>query len=232
VHLKQRHLLSKSGVRRWYFEVGIPVLIPPEGREVLGRIEIYGPAALVKALERLATLGSNWASAALATILLYPDGRGTREIERARALLMRPVSEGHAYSMYVMAWAEIFSGNKDAAFRLLKSSAHAGFSPAVLDLAAAFQSKDRQRSAVMTMQLLSRAESMGHLVARGRIFRLWIAGRMGWMHRISGLFGFAYTSVRLNFNLWRDPLSQRVFCIHDKISNPPVRRVAGDRQCL
>ena len=52
MHLKHRHLLSKGRLRRWYFEVGIPMLIPPEGRDSLGRMEIYGPVALIDALER------------------------------------------------------------------------------------------------------------------------------------------------------------------------------------
>ena len=63
---------------------------------------------------------------------------------------------GDACSMYVLTWAEIFSGNKAAAFRLLKGAARAGFSPAVLDLAAVFQSKDRRRSLVTSRVAVSR----------------------------------------------------------------------------
>ncbi|HTS52442.1 MAG TPA: hypothetical protein VMH26_04145, partial [Burkholderiales bacterium] len=204
-------------------EVGVPLFIPPEGRAALSRVEICAARALVAQLEHLSALGSNWAAAALATILVYPDANGRRSLDRARELVSRPASAGDAYATYVLAWVELYRGEKAACLRLLKQSAKSGFSPAVLDLAAAFQPKDPSRGVGTTVRLLERAEAMGHLAARSRIFKLWIQGRLGWARRIPGLLGFAFTSTRLFVKLHQEPVSVRVYCIHD-FRNPPVRR--------
>ena len=204
--------------------VGIPLLIPKEGREALLRKEINSPGALVEELGRMAALGSNWASAALATIQLYPDASGARDIEQAKRLLTRPASEGNSYALYVLAWAEVLSGNAPACVSLLKRAALAGFSPAVLDLASAVQSKDPRSSVSASLELYRRAASLGHVGARGRIFELWMKGRMGPARRIPGLCGFVLNSVRITLRLQRDPLSENTFFIHNRIKSPPIRQ--------
>jgi hypothetical protein len=222
--LASAHLLSQRGIRRWGSEVGIPVLIPTEAHSALGRLEINDANSLLSTLERFAALGSNWASAALGVILLYPDSAGKRDLEKVKDLVRRPASEGDAYAIYVLAWAEGLSGNKAEFYKLLKRAAKSGFSPAVLDWAGVFQSMKAEGSLQASLKLLYRAENMGHLAARGRRFRLWIAGRLGLARRLPGLVGYIFSSVILASNYHRTPFSINVFCIHDGFKSPPIRR--------
>jgi hypothetical protein len=219
------HLLSPRGLRRWGSEVGIPLLLPPEAQTALCRLDINNASSLLTELARLAALGSNWASAALGVILLYPDPEGRRDLEKARDLVKRPASEGDGYSIYVMAWAEGLSGNKAECYKLFKRAAKSGFSPAVLDWAATFQSMKAEGSLQASLKLLYRAEKMGHRAARGRRFRLWITGRLGFLRRIAGVFGFVFSWIILASNYRRKPFSMDVFCIHDGFKAPPIRRV-------
>jgi hypothetical protein len=219
------HLLSLRGIRRWGSEVGIPLLIPTEAQGALGRLDINDAKSLLSTLERFAALGSTWASAALGVILLYPDSAGKRDLEKVKELVRRPASEGDAYSLYVLAWAEGLSGNKAEFYKLLKRAAKSGFSPAVLDWAGVFQSMKAEGSLQASLKLLNRAENMGHLAARCRRFRLWITGRLGLSRRFPGVFGFIFSWMILTSNYRRTPFSINVFCIHDRFNSPPIRRL-------
>jgi hypothetical protein len=220
------HLLSKRGIRRWWVEVGIPIYIPEEGRAALLREEIGGPNALLMQLERLAALGSTWASSALGCILVYPDANGNRDVEKAKGLVMQGASAGDAYSQYILAWAELFSGNMKSSFDLLKRSAQGGFSPALLDLGAVLDSREPGKSIASSLKMLKRAESLNHLAARGRIFELWKSGRMGWYRKVPGYVGSLVSGIRLSMKVRRDPIAEQVFCIHDQFLSPPIRRLA------
>lgn len=219
--LKQSNLFGRPGSRRWMKEVGIPLFIPPEGRVTLGRLNICSSGALLSEIQRLSSLGSNWASAALATILLYPNERGVRGLSKSKELVSRAAAEGDAYSLYVLAWAEFLSGDKSASYSHLRRAAEAGFSLAVLDLAGVLQFKD----ITAAVRLLKRAERMGHAAARGRIFLLWMQGRLGWFRRIPGAFGLAYRSMIITARLHQDPLSADTFAVMMRFHNPPIRRL-------
>jgi hypothetical protein len=214
------HLLSERGLRRWWKDIGIPLLISDQGKTTLCHQDIRSPTALVRELDRLAALGGTWAAAALGVILLYPDSKGTREIERAMALVRKPAADGDPYCLYVLGWAELFSGRQADFLKLLGRAAQAGFSAALLDLAGAIKSKDPNKSIAM----MRRAESMGNVVAPTRRHRLWISGQCGFALRIAGLVGIVFSSVRLFLNVHRDPLSAKVFCIHDRFRTIPIRR--------
>lgn len=223
--LPDGHVLSEPRIQHWISEVGIPIFIPQEGRLALKRQDINGPRSLITELGRIAALGSNWAAAALATILVYPDRDGNRELDRAREFVRRPASEGDAYSQYVLAWVELFSGNQDNHVKLLESAARAGFGAALMDLAAAFE---RERNGVAaSMKLLKVAASKGHLVARGRIFLLWMRGRSGWVYIIPGLIGVIINWARVTLKCRQDPWSPHIFCISSRVKAPPIRRHTG-----
>jgi hypothetical protein len=219
------HLLSERGIRRWWKTIGIPLLIPAQGKTTLRNQDICSPTALITELDRLAALGSNWAAAALGVILLYPDSNGNREIERAMALVRKPAADGDPYCLYVLGWAELFSGKQADFVKLLGRAAQSGFSAALLDLAGAFKSKDPNKSIAM----MRRAESMGNVVAPTRRHHLWMSGRCGFVRRIAGLVGIAFSSVRLFVNVRSDPLSAKVFCIHDHFATTPIRRAMEGR---
>ncbi len=213
-------LLPQGNSKRWMKEVGIPLFIPPEGRAALSHLNISSPAALVVELQRLSALGAIWASAALATILLYPDKQGKRDLPRSKELVVRSAEAGDAYSLYVLAWAELLAGDRSASLAHLNRSAKAGFTPAILDLAATFS----PQNAGTALRLLKVAEAKGHLAAPGRILQLRMRGKWGWALRVPGLVRFICNYVKTEVNLRRDPLSVHTFCIHDRFPSPPIRR--------
>ena len=213
-------LLPQGNSKRWLKEVGIPLYVPPEGRVALSRLNISSPAALLIELRRLSALGVSWASAALATILLYPDERGQRELSRCKEPVVRAAEAGDPYSLCVLAWAELLAGEGSACLAHLNRSAKAGFTPAILDLAATMSTQNLGTA----LRLLKIAEAKGHLAARGRILELWMRGKLGWALRAPGLVWFVYNHVKTQVNLRRDPLSIRTFCIHDRFPSPPIRR--------
>lgn len=208
-------------------EVGIPLFIPPEGRAALAHLNISSPSVLLVELQRLSTLGAGWASAALATILIYPDEQGMRDLSRSKELVGKPAASGDAYALYVLGWAELLSGNKSACFNDWQRSAKTGFSPAILDLAGTFL----PQNVGTALRLLRTAEAKGHVAARSRILQLWMNGSLGWARRIPGLLWFIYDYLPGFVKLRRDPLSVDTFCIHDRFPAPPIRRltIALDR---
>jgi hypothetical protein len=208
--------------KRWMKEVGIPLFIPPEGRAALTHLNISSAARLLIELQRLSTLGASWASAALATILIYPDEQGMRELARSRELLMKPAAAGDAYSLYVLAWAELLSGDGSGFFNHMQRSAKAGFSPAILDLAGTFLPQKVETA----LRLLKIAEAKGHLAARGRMLQMWMKGSLGWTRRVPGLLWFIYNYLKTFRKLSLDPLSVHTFCIHNRFPSPPIRRLA------
>lgn len=215
-------------IQDWTSEVGIPIFIPPEGQAALRRTEVNSPRSLSLELARLAALGCNWAAAALATILLYPDKDGRRDLDAARKLVDRPASDGDAYSQYVLGWVELLSGNQERYLHLLNRAARAGFGAALVDLAAAFE---RTRGGLAeSFKLLKLAASKGHLVARGRIFLLWMRARAGWLYIVPGVIGFAITWARVTVKYRRDPVSAHIFCFRSQLRAPPIRRHGGEEE--
>ena len=209
--------------KRWLKEVGVPLYIPPEGRAALSHLNISSPAEFLIELKRLSALGASWASAALATILLYPDENGKRELSGSRELVLRSAEAGDAYSLYVLGWTELLSGDLRACLTHLKGSAKAGFTPALLDLAGTFP----PQNFATALRLLKIAEAKGHLAAPGRILQLRMRGKFGWALRVPGLIWFLYNHLKTEINLRRDPLSVHTFCIHDRFPSPPIRRQPG-----
>ena len=208
--------------KRWMKEVGIPLFIPPEGRSALSHLNIYSATQLLIELQRLSTLGATWASAALATILIYPDEQGMRELARSRELVMKPAAAGDAYALYVLAWAELLSGEGSAFFNHMQRSAKAGFGPAILDLAGTFLPQKVETA----LRLLKIAEAKGHLAARGRMLQMWMKGSLGWTRRVPGLLWFTYNYLKTFRKLSLDPLSVHTFCIHNRFPCTPIRRLA------
>lgn len=134
---------------------------------------------------------------------------------------MKPAAAGDAYSLYVLAWAELLSGDRASCFSHLQRSAKSGFSPAILDLAGTFL-PDNVGTA---LRLLKKAEALGHVAARGRILQLWMNGSMGWARRLPGLLWFTLGSMNGFFKLRSNPLSVDTFCIHNRFRTPPIRRL-------
>lgn len=148
-----------------------------------------GPSAFADELKRLSGLGSQWASAALGYSHLFPDRQGTRRPDIALQICGTPHHARDPYAQYIAAWALLLSGQHKKALATLRSSAHAGFLPAMLDLGRFVQVgwgvvRPDAKSALALFRLAERA---GHKGARGMRYRLYQLGECGTLLRVWGV---------------------------------------------
>jgi hypothetical protein len=194
---------------RKYIKGGI--YIPFIAQQQLLTLKINGPEVFLAELERLASLGSPWASALLAlqALLLRPDG--TRDLGRAIELCKGPAARGDAYAQYILGWATFLNGDHLEAGSHFKSSAIQLFPPAVLDSVTFFWLSHRLSRPEGVLTSLQHAKAVGHFATplwRSKIYR---SGRLG-MGRL--LLGYLIAPVAILRHLicrWRNPFSARVF---------------------
>src|SRR5580700_1624702 len=88
--------------RRWQRQVRAGTYVPSAAVPYLARLKTEGAAAFVGELDRLAALGSPWASALLGyqALLLGTDGR--RDVQKAIALCTEPAARGDAFAQYIL----------------------------------------------------------------------------------------------------------------------------------
>lgn len=199
--------------RPWRGALAGPLYVPEEGRYLCKFLEAREPGRLVGELERLSSLGSPWASAALGYILLLPNDNGKRDVNRAIELCSSHAGSGHPYALFVFAWALLYSGRRVDAVKAMRKAALSGFPPARLDFVTfvwnGWGTKGRYPSVALT--LLRRAARAGHKAALVWRCRLYVSGQFGTVRR---LFGYLITPVALLRYLlafWGDPFSCRVF---------------------
>jgi hypothetical protein len=207
---------SSSGCtvgRQWRGALTGPLYVPEEGRYICKFLEAGEPDRLVGELERLSSLGSPWASAALGYLLLLPDCNGKRDVNRAIELCRPHARNGDPYALFVFAWALLYSGRGVGAVKAMRNSALSGFPPARLDFVTfvwnGWGTKERYPSVALT--LLRRAARAGHKAELLWRCRLYASGQFGLVRRLFGYLVTPIALLRYLFAFWADPFSCRVF---------------------
>jgi hypothetical protein len=200
---------SVDGSWRRYFRGG--VYIPAVSRQQLGNLESRSPSDIRAELERLATLGSPWASALLAyeSLLLRPDG--TRDIDRAISLCKESASRGDAYAQYIMYWASLLKGDGREASQYLTASVGNLFPPAVLDSINLTWLVRQKTDPSAVVRSIGRARDVGHYGALYWRYKLYATGKLGLWRIPVGYSCLPLGALLYTYGGWRYPFSARVF---------------------
>jgi TPR repeat protein len=202
-----------------------PLYVPEEGRQVLERLKSAAPSRFMDELERLAGLGSPWASAALAYLHLLPGPDGTRDVTRATELCKKYADAGDPYALFVFAWASLFSGKRFRAITSMKKAALSGFPPATVDFATfvwnGWGMKERYPAAAL--ELLGRAQRAGHKAAFVWRCRFYMSGQFGLLRRVFGYAALVIAVSRYLLAVRRDPYSSKVFLFAAWLKAPAIQ---------
>jgi hypothetical protein len=195
----------------WRKYIGGAIYIPQAAQPYLSTLRNEGPKAFLDELERLAALGSPWASAFLGyqALLVKPDG--SRDVDRAIHLCKEPAASGDAYAAYVLGWAVFLHGDPVKSLTYIRRSARQLFPPAVLDLVAFYWMGRRSKTPKGVLISLRHSRIVGHyatLFWRSKIYR---SGRLGYWRLILG-----YILTPIGYLYWlskffSDPFSARRF---------------------
>jgi hypothetical protein len=164
-------------------------------------------------LERLASLGTAWASAWLAYSALKPTGDGFRDTPRAIHLCKTAAEGGDAFAQYIIAWALILEGDLPRGTRYMKSSAMQLFPPAALDSITLFwagwgvQRTDDRR----ILRILKIADRVGHDAAWLWRFTMYRTGKLGPFRRLLGYLLTPFGILRYSLAKKLRPFSAQVF---------------------
>jgi hypothetical protein len=185
--------------------------IPAVAQQQLAGLKNAPAVDVQRELDRLAALGSPWASAVLGyqALLRRPDG--SREVDKAIALCSEPAARGDAYSQYLMYWASHLKGNQREAIGYLKASVGQCFPPAVLDSVAFFWTTRRETNPLGVLKPLSQAETVGHYGAFLWRCKLYMTGRLGRWRSFVGYICFPIAALLLIYHSLRHPFSARTF---------------------
>lgn len=215
----------RSSSRLWRLYLNGPLFIPEQGHQVIEILELKGPDALIAELERLASLGSPWAAAALGYICLRPMSDGKRRADRAIELCKTHAERGNGYALFVLGWALLHNDNKVGAIRAMKKAALAGFPPAMLDYAKfawnGWGTRDIYPS--VSLVLLRRADEAHHRAALLTRCTFYRSGKFGILFKLIGYLATPYAFMRLALALLRDPFSCRVFSFQESTAGPLFR---------
>ncbi len=199
--------------RVWRGRPSGPLYVPEEGRSICSFLESGESHRLVGELERLSSLGSPWASAALGYLVLLPNCDGKRDVTRALDLCRSHAASGDPYALFVLAWALLYSGRGNDALKAMRKAALSGFPPARLDFVTfvwnGWGTKERYPSAALA--LLGRAARAGHKATLLWRCRLYASGQFGPVRRLYGYLMTPIALLRYLFFFWADPFSCRVF---------------------
>ena len=196
--MNSRRLLFK------YFNY-YPLFVPEQSRGVLAVLAKKGPSGMMLELERLASLGSTWASATLGYLALLPSSQGVRDPKRAVDLCSKGAADDDPYALFILAWARFLLTKKrlPAAEAMLRSSQR-GFAPATLAMTA-FVWPNTQ----LTLRFIDEATKLGHkgaLAVRCGFFR---TGRFGIVRKIIGYALTPFARLRFTIALWINPFSDQ-----------------------
>jgi TPR repeat protein len=168
---------------------------------------------LERELERLASLGTAWASAWLAYSALEPTMEGVRDTPRAIQLCKNAAEGGDAFAQYIIAWALILEGDTPRGTRYMKSSAMQLFPPAVLDSVTLFwtgwgveRSDDRR-----ILRILRTADRVGHDAAWLWRFTVYRTGKLGSYRLLLGHLLMPFGILRYSLAKKLRPFSAQTF---------------------
>lgn len=211
------------GAKMWRHGGGaMPLHVPKQGRYIFNSLDANGLIYVKTELERLSSLGSMWASAALGWLCICKGRDGTRDPHRAIELCRGPAATGDPYATYVLAWALTLANQGTQAIELMKRAALAGFLPAKLDLVTfVWNGRDpTHRNRRVAYDLLSHAK--GHKASMVWRCRLNRSGEFGWTRQFLGYLLVPIAFFRYAIAVWRDPFSCNVLVFQPWMTRPPV----------
>jgi TPR repeat protein len=232
--MKSERALLSAAVRQrfpcvepsWRQYIYGAVYIPSAAERHLVTLKRDGRRAFLDELEKLAALGSPWASAFLGyqALLLTPDG--TRNIERAIQLCKQPALSGDAYAAYILGWATFLSGDHAEALTYFRRATRQLFPPAVLDSVQFFWSSKGRTEPAGVLISLRQARNVGHrctMVFRGAIYR---TGKLGIGRLLLGFLLWPVAWLYFSVASFRDPFSAQSFVFDSRNTS----RVLGLRE--
>jgi hypothetical protein len=221
----QRRPRPRSSRRLWRAWFNGALYIPEEGRHVLLFLEAGGPPGFLAELEKLAALGSPWASAILGYMALMPGEDGKRNINRAVELCKTHAHAGDEYAQYVYAWALLFLGETNRAYGMMKSGLLSQFPPATLDYTAYVWHGwgTKEPYPALALKLLRHAKRASHALALEWRCRFYRTGNLGLARRTLGSLLMPLALLRHIIAAWRDPFSCRVFVFQRGATRPLLR---------
>jgi TPR repeat protein len=211
--VRQRFPCVAASWRKYIYGV---VYIPLAAHQHLGTLKREGSKAFLEELEKLATLGSPWASAFLGyqALLLRPDG--TRDVDRAIQLCKQPAASGDAYAAYILGWATFLRGDGAEAMSYFRRATRQLFPPAVVDQVSFFWMSHWRTEPMRVLISLRIAKNVGHratIAFRSGIYR---SGKLGFARLVVGYLLAPLAWFYVNFAAWRDPFSAQSFAFHPK----------------
>jgi hypothetical protein len=216
---------NTSNRRVWIDYLNGPLYVPREGRHVLKLLASGGPNAFTEELERLAALGSPWASAILGYLALMPGPDGKRDALRAIDLCKVHASAGYAYAQFILAWALIYSGQPNLAFQTMKKATLSNFPPATVDFAGFiwYGWGTKERYFTHAVAALRRADRVGHKAAFNWRCAFYRSGKFGLVRCAVGYLLAPLGRLQYFLAMLRDPFSCRVFVFQTNATGPLIR---------
>ena len=210
--MNSRRLLFK------YFNY-YPVFVPEPSRGVLLVLAEKGLSGMMLELERLASLGSAWASATLGYLALLPSSQGLKDPKRAVDLCSKAAADGDPYALYILAWARfILTKNKVVAAKAMLRSSQKGFAPATLAMTIFVWPNTK-----LTLRFIDEATRLGHkraFAVRCGFFR---TGRFGIVQRTVGYLLYPFARLRFAIALWMNPFSENILSFISTDQRPAFR---------
>ena len=210
--MNSRRLLFK------YFNY-YPVFVPEPSRGVLLVLAEKGLSGMMLELERLASLGSAWASATLGYLALLPSSQGLRDPKRAVDLCSKAAADGDPYALYILAWARfILTKNKAVAAKAMLRSSQKGFAPATLAMTIFVWPNTK-----LTLRFIDEATRLGHkraFAVRCGFFR---TGKFGIVQRTVGYLLYPFARLRFAIALWMNPFSENILSFISTDQRPAFR---------
>ena len=210
--MNSRRLLFK------YFNY-YPVFVPEPSRGVLLVLAEKGLSGMMLELERLASLGSAWASATLGYLALLPSSQGLRDPKRAVDLCSKAAADGDPYALYILAWARfILTKNKVVAAKAMLRSSQKGFAPATLAMTIFVWPNTK-----LTLRFIDEATRLGHkraFAVRCGFFR---TGKFGIVQRTVGYLLYPFARLRFAIALWMNPFSENILSFISTDQRPAFR---------
>jgi hypothetical protein len=210
----------------WRIYIHGVIYIPLAAQQHLAILKHEGRNAFLVEVEKLAALGSPWASAFLGYQALLLKADGTRDIDRAIQLCKQPAVFGDAYAAYILGWATFLRGDHAEALTHFRRATRQLFPPAVLDSISFFWISHWRTEPARVLISLQQARNVGHrqtIVFRSAIYR---TGKLGFDRLLLGYLLAPVAYLYFRIASWRDPFSAQSFAFHPK--NPV--RVLGLRE--
>jgi len=215
----------RLNLRLWKLHLRGSLYIPEESRHLVGLLASGGPTRLIEEVEKMAKLGSLWASATLGYLSLLPGEDGRRNPQRAIELLRERAISSDPYVLFVLAWAYVLSGRRLVGLRTMRKASRSGFPPAALEFATFVWNGwgIKEYHSAAALDLLRDARKAGHKAALIWKCKMYLSGKFGAFRACLGYLMLPYAQFR--FFVWAilDPFSCRVFWFQPPAAGPIFR---------